>query len=546
MSKSKYYSSLTTLYAIFAAIFVYAVILLYLTHGISCDEGFYLLGYLNNQNIGISAYDFHYIVRAITPDKYEANVVFYRVLRFTLDFASVLFFAFTSYKWLKKRFGFSVNFCLFAALIVLSGAISYNYAALTISFDHLQHIFYLSAFSFFFISDITKKEYAKIINIIFLGFFLLLAIVNYLPSGILLSATIIILFFVLNKPKIASQYSLYLVFGIILSGVFYNFAIHNLADFLKNAIGYMQVESEGATSHNSLSLLTNVLKSIGVFLLWQIPAVVFALIIKKINNKWLTAISFILLILSSLYFRQIYTLGGSLLFMPVTFLLVNFFSKKQHFSTFLIVLILTFIPFAGVFGTNQDVLHKLLIFFPFWILLFFILLKNTKENYDRWLVLFAITLITASSVYLGNFSRYHCYYTPRSSKYAFAQGERYKDILISKYQQNYYNQLEDTLKSVGFTSGETAVAFGENQIAVYLLGGNFHGGLVYSVNQYVIVPKERAKYLILFQFEENQTVKQLEKSDWNFPTDYQRIELGIMSENMTDKKYQTILYYLRN
>ncbi|MDR0828546.1 MAG: hypothetical protein LBN95_00330 [Prevotellaceae bacterium] len=538
------YNSFSTLYAIFAAIFVYALILLYLNNGISCDEGYYLLGYLKNQNIGVSASDFHYIVKAITPDKYEANVVFYRILRFVLDFASVLFFAFTSYKWTKKRFNISVNFCLFAAVIILSGSISYTYAAPTISFDHLQHIFYLSAFSFFFLSDITEKKCAKIINIFCLGFFLLFAIVNYLPSGILLSAVIIVLFFVLNKPKIALQNSLYIVFGLILGGIFYNFAIHSLIDFSKNAIALINVEADGTTFHDSFDLLFRVFKAIGVFLLWQIPAVVFALIIKKINNKWLTGISFILLIFIYVYFRKVHTLGGNLLFMPITFLLTSFFSKKQNFSTFLIVLILTFIPFAGVFGTNQDILHKLLIFFPFWTLLFFILLKNTNGNYNRWLVIFTITLITDGYIYLGHLWGYHYDYTPHSSKYELMQCERFKHIYVHEYKQNYYKHLIDTLKEIGFKSGETMVAFSDNQIAIYLVGGKFHGDLVYGINQYTI-PKERAKYLILFKNEVEEDIKYLEKSGWNFPADYHEIELGrICGQSNLDRT--TILYYLKD
>ncbi len=63
---------------------VYYLILTTLNQGISCDEGFYLMGYLSNQELGSFISDYSRIVRAITPIGLEENIMTYRVERLLL------------------------------------------------------------------------------------------------------------------------------------------------------------------------------------------------------------------------------------------------------------------------------------------------------------------------------------------------------------------------------------------------------------------------------------------------------------------------------
>ena len=174
-------------YLIIAAVaMVYGMIFLYIPNGISCDEGYYLMGYLQKQELGPMVNDFHNIVRFITPDSMQDNVLYFRYLRFVLDFMSALLFGIVSNIWIRQNFGFSLNKVVYVGLVMLGASIGYTYTTATISFDHLQHIIYFFAISFFLASDLATRKPSKIMLQLFTGCFLTLAITNYLPSGLLL------------------------------------------------------------------------------------------------------------------------------------------------------------------------------------------------------------------------------------------------------------------------------------------------------------------------------------------------------------------------
>ena len=156
-----------------------------------------------------------------------------------------------------------------------------------------------------------------------------------------------------------------------------------------------------------------------------------------------------------------------------------------------------------------------------------------------------IALYSFGYLYQGNLRRYHSYYTPRSSKYELTMGDRYQKVKVSAYEHQYYQTFADTLKSIGFKQGSTALAFGEQQIGLYLMGGYFHGPLVYSVNQYVKIPAQKSPFIFLFKKEEKSTMEQLRNSGWDFPAGYERIEIGSMAENLDAENHNTVIYYLK-
>ena len=169
------------LLAFIGVVFVFYLILSTLNQGISCDEGFYLLGYLDRQKLGDAISDFHFIIKSdifFIPDN---NVLSFRYFRLIFNSLSLMFFAFISYKWLKHRFGLRKNIFLYFCMIILGGFMSFTYAAPTISFDHLQQIFYLLATSVLLLILTYKNKILKSINALFLGFFYVFLLTNYRP-----------------------------------------------------------------------------------------------------------------------------------------------------------------------------------------------------------------------------------------------------------------------------------------------------------------------------------------------------------------------------
>ena len=285
-----------------------------------------------------------------------------------------------------------------------------------------------------------------------------------------------------------------------------------------------------------------------------IPAVVlFTLMYRtvRVNGRIQWSIVFILCAVL-LAVRQIYEFRGVLYLLPIALMLAKVlaqpgFSLKRFLLSkeAAMLMILIAIPFAGVFGTNQPILNKAIIFVPFWLLAFFwvsSLLKNGKSN--RLNLLFAV-LLMAGYVWLGNFQRYHYYYTPRSSKYEIEGASRPQKVLVSQYQKEYYRDLLDTLQASGCKPGDLFMAFGENQMAVYLAGGYIDGRLPYHWWQYNVIEQQSPKAFIFFKNEEEGVIDFFQKADWGFPKHYRRVEIRQMSKNMGDD-YRTVVFVRSN
>ena len=118
---------------------------------------------------------------------------------------------------------------------------------------------------------------------------------------------------------------------------------------------------------------------------------------------------------------------------------------------------------------------------------------------------------------------------------------RPQDVLISQYQQRYYCDLLDTLWGAGCKPGDKYMAFGENQMAVYLAGGYIDGRLPYHWWQYRVFEQDAPRAFILFKNEEKGVIGHFEKANWMFPDNYERIEMRQMSQNMGDE-YRTVVY----
>jgi len=205
------------------------------------------------------------------------------------------------------------------------------------------------------------------------------------------------------------------------------------------------------------------------------------------------------------------------------------------------VLIWVAVPLAGVFGTNQAIMRKAIMFTPFWLLAFYQLTAKLESNEYERLSLVFLTMLLAGYMYLGNFQRYQYYYTPRSSKYEIVGVARPQSVRVSKYQQEYYRDLIDSLRVAGCQPGDRYMAFEEDLMAVYLTGGYIEGRLPYHWWQYKQMDGEAPDAFILFKKEESAVIHHFEPANWGFPQAYRRMEMRQAAENMEDE-LRTVLY----
>ena len=538
-------------FAWMAAIFVWFFIVSTLRNGISCDEGYYLLGYLRDQSIQGIGTDFHAIVRAIGRSLPDDNIMVFRHMRLILNVVAIIFFAGTSFEWLKRKKNLQISRWAYYPMVLLAGGMAFTFATPTISYDSLELIFVLVAASFLFILFASEKNAIKTVGAFVVGFLLWFACTNYPPAGVCVSILFVIAYFLESEDK-KWAHLLAAFLGGVAAIIISHFFIHDMKEWLSemSKVFVSTFTEESQSNHDAGSLVSVMLITVGQALLVLVPAVVlFSLMYKRIHVsekiQWIVTL-FLCAVL--LVVRQVYLLRGILFLLPVALVLAKVlaqpgFSLKEFLLSkdASLVLIMLAIPFAGVFGTNQPILSKAVIFVPFWLLAFFCLSVLLKVETNEKICLLVITLLMAGYVWLGNFQRYHYYYTPRSSRYEIKGVFRPQEVLISQYQQQYYNDLLDTLKTGGCNPGDKYMAFGENQMAVYLAGGFIDGRLPYHWWQYRVFDQDAPQAFIFFKNEEEGVIAHFQKADWRFPENYKRIEMRQMSQNMGDE-YRTVVY----
>lgn len=538
-----------------AFILVWYLILSTLRNGISCDEGYYLLGYLRNQNIQGIGTDFHAIVRAVSRSFSDDNIMVFRYLRIVLNTIAIILFACSSFEWLSRKKDLRISRWCYYPIVLLAGGMSFTFATPTISYDSLEVILAMSAASFLFALFSFEHTAGQFFYAFVVGFLLWFACTNYPPAGVCLVILFVTAYFLESDDK-KWTHLLAALLGVAAAIVISHLFIHDMkvwfSDMSKVFVSTFSEESK--SNHDAGSLVSVMLMTVGKVSLILVPAVVvFTLLYRRIHVsekiQWLFSLGLCAVLLAV---KQIYELRGILFMIPVALVLAKVlaqpgFKLKEFFLSrdAFLVLILLVIPFAGVFGTNQPILNKAIIFTPFWLLAFFYLSSILKTKTNERLILVFIALLMAGYVWLGNFQRYHYYYTPRSSRFEIVGASRPQDVLISQYQQQYYSDLLETLQIAGCKPGDKYMAFGENQMAVYLAGGYIEGRLPYHWWQYKDFEQDAPRAFIMFKNEEEDVVDYFQKADWMFPENYERIEMRQMSQNMGDD-YRTVIYVRSN
>ena len=534
-----------------AAMLVWYFIVSTLHRGISCDEGYYLLGYLRDQSIGGQASDFHALVRALCRSLPDDDIMVFRHVRLVLNMVALVAFAMSSFNWLSRKKGMSISCWAYYPLVALAGAMSFTFAAPTISYDSIELVLALLIASLLFVQLMAKRKWLRHLLGFGIGFLLWYAFVNYPSAGLCL----VLLFGVvygLESGEGKWKDVGFAMAGLVAAMLIQHFFVYDLRLWSSDMAKVLEstFTEESKSGHDSGSLVSAMLLTIGKLLLIFVPVVIaVTLFLKKIAlPKWLKWTMTVAVCAMLLIVKGVYHLYGTLLLFPVAFILAfalsnpGFKTKELLFTKdMMIVLVFVAVPFAGVFGTNQAIMSKAVIFTPFWLLAYCLLSTKVEAKKVVGLNLVFMVMLFAGYVYLGNFERYHYYYTPRSSKYELADVLRPQKVLVSQYQQAYFHDVLDSLQMAGCKAGDRYMAFGENQMAVYLAGGFIDGRLPYHWWQYKVFEKEPPKAFIFFKNEEADVVEYFKQAEWGFPEGYRRMELRTMSENMGDE-LRTVIY----
>lgn len=566
VNKNKLIDILLVIVSALLTVLVYSVVLLTVNRGTSCDEGYYLLSYLPEQPLGWGISQFFYIVRSLGLDSYD-NALTLRYLRFVLSFASLLFFALTSYRYLVVQFRSSINKHLYISLVMLTGVLAYTFASPVLYYDNIQAILYFIVFGCLFMS-VNSQPLLRVVFHALSGFFIVLAVFNYLPSGFLLLIIYLILSVISEQKQKSGSYLvnfIFLISGIIFGLLFYHYAVHNLFDSIQIIHSSFTTAQSGITSHDNNSLLFKalmyVLELTIILIAFVVTGLTYFFLIKKYSAKasrlWFVNLLYLFIFLLVISQRNLFTTYYShLIILPVSFLIAEIIfsgrTKKYslNFKTMVLLLVFLFIPLAGAFGTNQLLSAKTLFFMPFWMVLFALIYsvfnsENKHTNMRLYLVIW-IGVVVLSYIHLGYFTRFHYYYTPTSSKYELSGNERFKSIKVSEWQKNFNEKAFHILNSKGFRKGDKILAFYDNFITVYAVGGYVPQQLIYQFEVFTAnkknIPETKVDYILIIQEQEKPMIDFLKDTNWNFPADYDRFDLGMASQNLPGEGYNSILF----
>ncbi|NQT77511.1 MAG: hypothetical protein HQ565_07335 [Bacteroidetes bacterium] len=549
--------------ALGAITLLYSLIFWSVNKGVSIDEGYYLLGYLHDQQLGPSTTDFHRIVRTLFFFIPEDNVLIFRWTRVILTIVLLLLFLWSCYKWIEKQYKISFNKTLFYSMGILTGTMCFSYASPVIYYDNIQLLIYLLAFSLFFFSLQTASILWKYLSFFSLGIILVLGLTNYPPSGLLLLGLIFLLTGIYLYPSFTGMVkSCLIIFGGVIAGaVFYSLIIYDIRDFFNEALlAYTNAAKSPKAKYDADGQWLVIGKYFLGMAKFYLPVLGLSLVYillsqKKLINRIILNIVFGLVLLVVTYKYSVYF--SNILLLPIVLLLldttVNAIARKKriHLSKNLILAIMLLaLPLLAVAGSNQRLEMKMVYFMPFWFLALFVLYGefrtyNEKSSFNVINYVFIIVFFIVF-VAQGFLKHIHYNYSIKRSIYPIEGAVRFTNIGVSEYQQNFYENGIRELKKAGFEKGDDVLAFYKTFMLVYAAGGYVPHRLTYSAEFFVAnkdnIPQNKVDYIIIDQGQIAMVTEFLEQSDWNFPESYNKVELGTDGHNLMQLGYNYILF----
>jgi len=546
-----------------AIVLIYSLIFWSVNKGVSIDEGYYLLGYLNDQQLGPNTSDFHRIVRAIFFFVPKDNALLLRWSQVILKFLLLNIFLNVAYRWIRIKYDSLINKPLFYTLGLLAGTMCFAYGSPVIYYDNIQLMIYLMIFSFFFLADSTGKLSIRLSWSMLVGFVLVFGLTNYLTSGTFLLLIVLILNIIYGLPdrkKIILSF-VGIVAGIIIGSLVYSLYIYNVYDFFNDAFWAYESFTRSPRSKYDINgqLLVIGKYLIGILYVY-IPLISLTIAYLFIINKYWTqrvliniffvTVLIVISIKYSVYFSNILLLP---IVMILTDAILHTIRNRQKIylsKNILFVLILIALPVMAVAGSNQRLEMKIIYFMPFWFLAYIISLaeaksyinpKNIRAYHMAFLIVFVVVFGSQ-----GFIKHIHYNYSIKRSVHRIEKAERFKNIGISEYQRDFYENGIKELEKAGFKPGDEVLAFYETFMLVYVAGGFVPHKLSYSVELFITdshnIPSNKPNYIIINQHQINILRKFLDQTNWNFPSRYNQAELGTDGQNLTNLGYNYILF----
>lgn len=488
----------------------------------SWDEGFYLK-WLDDPSKSMQlTQSFNFIDLVFGFAK--SYLFEFRILGFIFRIIYIVIFIFIIKKGLRKEY---INFKTTEYFILFSfflpSFISYSNV---LSYRDLQQFFILIPTSIYFLY---YYEYSlkRFIYLFLISIFLVLAILNIPPSGVVFS---FLLFSVLFFTSAKKNDLFYLIGFMCLNFLLINAVYIDLRSYILINIERTKIIMNSSSGHSVKDLILNTLVLIKlVGSKYLIIGFAFFLV-HKLKLQIIKYLLFVVLILiSNLWFAFAY----DFLLVFLAMLLNEDNLKKISLPLFYQLLFLFLLPIAASFGSNTPTIINSYYYIPCWGIALFLLLKFQFQKLSIMIITFSFVLI--SSFYFINKEFSSVLGSYFHSREYYLDSPKIKRIGITKKQKRYFSRVNRLLKLYDYDEKKDLFfTFHTDLITVYIFNGKlstvpYHELSIYcedyiSGNQFFTKPS--------FIFLDSKIISIFAKmNSWDFPKSYDKYFIGNPNEN---------------
>ncbi|GHT01035.1 hypothetical protein FACS189421_13560 [Bacteroidia bacterium] len=516
------------------------------------DEAFFVLGLNPEQNLGIQHSQFFQIARFIfgifhlSPTILTSRIVAYICISFTL-----LFFSGVSYYWLHKKEKISGSFGLYVSLVFLCGIFMYfSGYEMSFSFNHLLVFFATSLLSFYLLWDVSDKPRIKCLFIFLIGCFSFLSIVNYFPSGILVSLVLLVLLVLKTTGHWSHKFLSFVIYtiGFAACAFAYNAVVFPVEQALNEIVISIQNPAFGTGGYDLFSYLKIAGNYTGNFLVLFLcsAGICFLYFINQKQNYWdkqLIAVYIfvallILIALNTKFFRY-HILLMPILIAVLFYYLSLFFSKNEQLTkkqSVLIIqgLVIFFFPAIALLGTNVSIEYKLAYTSFIWVFLLSNYLFRIKNKIVYKSVLYLTVCIASGMGYGGYLQHYRDIKGNLfDSTCRVENNKEFNHIKLKQKQMNYFQRVDSLLKANHFNPEKDRILAFDTDYAVLLyVNATNYGGLMHHIEN-IFAYKDiffshanAPDFIIVPQRDAKEFKKMAKTFQWNFPEECTEYSLG--------------------
>lgn len=516
------------------------------------DEGYYLLGYQDGQEIGYSPSGFQYVIRGFFGWM-DLDIINVRILRLIISLISVLLLTIA----LKDRITNKLSFLYIFCFLGIGCLLSYTYGPQSLSYNSLISSILISILSLLLIGE-KKKGFLGVSCFVFSGFlFSLGLLIKFPPVLVFLVAVTSNIFFIskwTHKNKLKAV--LAVIIGFLLGLMLFSSFCHSIFDFYLDFYKGIVL-----TSQSSGYTLNTLAENLGFLFVQTISISGFLLFIFFVINTFskhnspiicFFTVSLLTVFFLTYYYEYLikYSAGNS--FPYLFFVLTYVLYKSQHYfhlrtefefkSSYLLLIFLFVFPFIGSIGTDNPFLSNSTFMISSWFGLVILVGDKLPLN-STFSSIMAIALFV-----FGSYLFYSQYVkNPYRSTNLFYQSESISNerVKVDTTMSQFMGKINEILNQNNFKKGDPIIALYRIPGLVYLLEGKSPGGVIslwdYRRTGQFLEELKRSKmdysksfFLIKNRYTDS-LVSGLNELGLNFPNDYRNVGKIFYPKSNTSK-----------